>query len=66
MANRFVQQNPRPSRAEYDFHVTSWSFASVELKNCLTRRFFCEMFGIFLAEEEVQRDAAAAAGSAAA
>ena len=65
VADRFVQQDAGPSGAEDDFHFSCGSFAGVELQDCLAGGFFGEKFGILVAEEEVEGDAASAAGTAA-
>ena len=65
VADGFVQQNARPSRAEDDFHFARGSLAGVELQDRLPSGFLREIFGSLLAEEEVEGHASAAAGAAA-
>ena len=61
MTDGFVQQDSRPARAEHHFHFASRSLASVELQNRLPRRFIGEMLRRFFGQEELERDASAAA-----
>ncbi len=65
VSDGFVQQDAGPSRAENDFHFAGGSFARVELQDRLPGRFFREELGVFVAEEEVEGHASAAAGAAA-
>src|SRR5260370_5218878 len=64
VAHGFVHQNAGPSRTEHDFHVTSRSFARVELQNGLARGLFCKKLGSLVAKKEVERHPPAAAGAA--
>ena len=42
VTHSLMQQNPRPSRTQHDFHVASWGFACIELQNRLARGLFGE------------------------
>src|SRR5580658_8526362 len=60
-----MQKNARPSGAEDNFHFSGGSFTGVELQDRLACGFFGEEFGILVAEEKVEGDAASATGGAA-
>jgi len=60
-----MQKHARPSGTQNDFHFARRGFTRIELQNCLTRGFLCEILGSFFPEEEVESDAAATAGTAA-
>ena len=64
MTYGFVQKYAGPARAEHHFHFAGWGFAGVELEYGLAGCFLGEIFRSFLSEEEVERDASAAAGAA--
>ena len=65
VTDSFVQQHAGPSWTEHDFHLSGRSFARVELQDRLAGGFFGKIFWRLVAEEEIQRHATAAAGTAA-
>ena len=65
MADRFVQEHAGPAGTKHNFHFTGRGFASVQLQNCLSRRFLGEIFGSLITEEKIQRYPTAAACAAA-
>src|SRR5438034_11525992 len=65
MADRFVQEHAGPAGTKHNFHFTGRGFASVQLQNCLSRRFLGEIFGSLITEEQMQSYPTAAACAAA-
>src|SRR6202789_2196335 len=61
----FVQQHARPAGAEDDLHLTGRSSDGAKLQDGGARGFACEVLGRFVAGEEVECDASAAAAGAA-
>ena len=64
VANCLVQQNSRPSRTEYNFHLSGRGFSRVELNNRLSCSLVSEVFGRSLCLEILDAHAPAAAGIA--
>ena len=61
VADRFVQQNSRPSRAEHDHHLARGRIDGVEVDDRLPRRLERVLAPALILEEVVPLDAAAAA-----
>ena len=57
-----MQQDSRPSGSEHHRHLARRRIDGVQLDDRLPRGFLREIFGRFLVQEEVERDASAAAG----
>ena len=61
MTDRLVQENTRPTRAEYDLHGSSRGINSSKLKNSLPGAFPGKGARIQVARKDIQRSTAAAA-----
>src|SRR5947209_17775041 len=64
VSNGFVEQNPRPSRTEHDFHFSSGRLARIKLDDRLSRRLLGEIFGSSLRLEVLDAHTATTPGIA--
>ena len=63
VAHRFVQQNPRPAGPQHHRRFAGRRVHRIQLHDGLARGFASEMFRRLFVQEEIQRDASAAARS---